>query len=90
MSLKIATQVNRHPVYYRISNSTHTAKVPMRRLLSHSKTKNQISSYLAEMFVNHTMKTDLRAVVAWGCQCPVTHKNVNHLQSDHEESDTKM
>ena len=35
------------------------------------------------------MKTNLRAVVAWGCQCRATHQNVNHLQSDHEEADTK-
>ena len=35
------------------------------------------------------MKTNLRAVVAWGCQCRATHQNVNHLQSDNEEADTK-
>ena len=62
----------------------------MRRFLSHSKTRNELSSYLAEMFVNHAMKTILRVVVAWGCQCRATHKNVNHLQRDHEEADTKM
>ena len=35
------------------------------------------------------MKTNLRVAVAWGCQCRATHQNVNHLQSDHEEADTK-
>ena len=36
------------------------------------------------------METILRAVVAWGCQCRATHQNVNHLQSEQEEADTKM
>ena len=36
------------------------------------------------------MKTNLRVAVAWICQCLETHQNANHLQSDHEEADTKM
>ena len=83
MSLKTATRVKRQagqdPVYYRISNSTHTVNVPMRKLLSHSKTKKELSSYLAEEFLDHAMKTNLRVVVAWGCQCRAAHQNVNHL-----------
>ena len=62
----------------------------MRRLLSHSKTKNELFSYLAEKFVNHAMKTNLRVFVAWGCKFRSTHQNVNHLQNDQEETDTKM
>ena len=33
---------------------------------------------------------NLRVFVAWGCQFRATHQNVNHLQSDQEEADTKM
>ena len=62
----------------------------MRRLLSHSKTKNELSNYLAEKFLDHAMKTNLRVFVAWGCQFRATHQNVNHLRSDQEEADTKM
>ena len=62
----------------------------MRGLLSHSKTKNELSNYLAEKFLDHAMKTNLRVFVAWGCQFRATHQNVNHLQSDQEEADTKM
>ena len=62
----------------------------MRKLLPHSKTKKELFSYLAEKFLDHAMKSNLRAVVAWGCQCRATHQNVNHLQSDQEEADTKM
>ena len=62
----------------------------MRRQLSHSKTKNELSNYLAEKFLDHAMKTNLRVFVAWGCQFRATHQNVNHPQSDQEEADTKM
>ena len=37
-----------------------------------------------------TILTNLRVFVAWGCQFRATHQNVNHLQSDQEEADTKM
>ena len=55
------------------------------RLLFHSKTKNELSSYL-----DYAMETILRAVMTWRCQCRATHQNVNHLQSEQEEADTKM
>ena len=29
-------------------------------------------------------------VVAWGSQCQAIHKSMNHIQSDHEEADTKL
>ena len=83
-------QVGQDPVYYRISNSTHIAQEPVKRLLSHRKNKNGLSSYLAEKFLDHAMKTNLRVFVAWGCPCRATHQNVNHLQSNQEEADTKM
>ena len=63
----------------------------MRRLLSHSKTNNELSSYLADKFLDHAMKTNLQVVGVWGCQCRATrHQNANHLQSDQEEADIKM
>ncbi|KAK3729253.1 hypothetical protein QZH41_000226 [Actinostola sp. cb2023] len=93
-SLKTGTRVKRKagqdPVYYRITNSTHIAKVRMRRLLSHTKTKNELTSYLAEKFIEHAEKTKLRVVVAWGCRCRATHQDVDHLQSYQEEADTNM
>ena len=83
-------QVGQDPIYYRITNSTHIAQEPVKRLLSHRKNKNGLSSHLAEKFLDHAMKTNLKVFVAWGCQCRATHQNVNHLQSDQEEADTKM
>ena len=36
------------------------------------------------------MKTNLKVVGALGYQCRATQQNMNHLQSDQEEADTKM
>ena len=36
------------------------------------------------------MRHGKRLVVAWGCECLATHKDVTHLQSSQEEADTKM
>ena len=52
-SLKSATRTRRQgledPVYYCISDSTHTAKVPLKKLLSHStKTKVELTTFLAK------------------------------------------
>ncbi|KAK3750704.1 hypothetical protein QZH41_005744 [Actinostola sp. cb2023] len=89
-STRVKRQAGQDPVHYRITNSTHIAKVRMRRLLSHTKTKNELTSYLAEKFIGHAEKTKLRVVVAWGCTCRATHQDVDHLQSYQEEADTKM
>ena len=31
-----------------------------------------------------------QVIVAWATECKATHKDVSHLQSDHEEADTKI
>ncbi|CAH3111668.1 unnamed protein product [Porites lobata] len=36
------------PIYYRITDSTHIAKVPMKKLLAHSKTKGELTTCLAK------------------------------------------
>ena len=52
LSLKYATRVRRQgdqdPVYYGITDSTHIGKVQMKRLLSHNKTKMELTEYLAK------------------------------------------
>ena len=51
-SLKSATRVKRQgghaPIYHRITDSTHIAKVPMKKLLAHSKTKGKLTMFLAK------------------------------------------
>ena len=74
-------------MYYRITDTTHIAKVPMKRLLSHVKTKMDLTVYK----VMESARLNRRClVVAWGCQCEATHKCVEHLQSNQEEADTKI
>lgn len=49
LSLKAATRVKRQggqaPVSYHITDTTHIAKVPLKRLLSHTKTKMKLTIY---------------------------------------------
>ena len=55
-SLKVATGVRRQgsqaSVYYHITDTTHIAKVPMKRLLSHVKTKMELTMYLGQKIKN--------------------------------------
>ena len=94
LSLKAATREIRQgiqdPVYYKISDTTQIARVPMKRLLSHTKIKMELTGYLAEKTIQHAMRHGKRLVVAWGCKCLATHKDVTHLQSSQEEAETKM
>ena len=55
-----------------------------------SKTEKEFSSYQAEKFLDHAMKTNLQVVGAYCYQCRATQRGMNHLQSDQEEADNKM
>lgn len=94
LSLKSATRFRRQggqdPVYYRITNSTHIAKVSMRRLLSDTRTKMELTTYLSEKVLEDAERNGKRLVVAWGSHCRATQKDMAHLQSNQEEADTKI
>ena len=95
MSLKQATREKRQggkdSVYYKITDSTKISKLPMKRLLSHSKTKMELTAFLAEKAISHfSEQHGSRFVVAWASKCVATHKDVRHLQSSQEEADTKI
>lgn len=93
-SLKTATRLQRQgkedSIYYRITDSTQISKVPMRRLLSHQKTKMELTEYLGAKALEYASRNCRRFVVSWGCKCKATTQDVNHLQSNHEEADTKL
>ena len=65
-------------MHYRITDSTHIGKVPMKKLLSHNKTKVQLTEYLAReaLAIGHAEIIENRLVAAWGTACEATHKNV--------------
>ena len=91
-SLKSSTRVKRQgghaPIYYRITDSTHIAKVPMKKFLAHSKTKGELPTFLAKNVKDNANARQV--VVAWGTECEATHRDVRHLRSTQEEADTKI
>ncbi|XP_032229946.2 uncharacterized protein LOC5505744 [Nematostella vectensis] len=94
LSLETATRVSRQgkeaPIYYKISDATHIAKIPMKRLLSHVKTKSELTEYLAVKLLEKGKGAGMNVVVAWGTRCQATHRDMAHLESNHEEADTKL
>ena len=93
-SLKSATQVRRQSdqqsVYYRVTDSTHIAKGTMKRLLSHERTKMELTEYLSAKMIQRSECMGKNVIVAWGCNCQGTHLDVVHLRSSQEEADTKI
>ena len=94
LSLKSATRVrrqgNEQPVFYRITDTTFIAKVPLKRLLAHTRTKMELTKFLAANVLRISEQREINVVVAWASQCKATHRDVTHLQSSQEEADTKM
>ena len=95
MSLKEGTREERQggqdAIYYRITDSTVISKVPMKNLLCHTKTKNDLTEYLAgKFFTRLSGQNGRRFVVSWRDACQATHEDVTHLQSSQEEADTKI
>ncbi|CAH3178932.1 unnamed protein product [Porites lobata] len=83
-------QGSKAPVYYHITDTTHIAKVPVKRLLSHKKTKMELAICLGKKIKEYAHRSGKQLVVAWGSVCKATHKDVGHLQSNQEEAVTKM
>ena len=46
-SNRVRRQGNQHPLYYRITDSTHIGKVTMKRLVSHERAKMELTEYLS-------------------------------------------
>lgn len=66
-------------MYYRISYSTHVAKVPLKKLLSQTKTKIELTAYIAQKVKAYARQSGKHLVVAWGSQCEATHKDMGNL-----------
>jgi len=63
----------------------------MKKLLSHTKAKMELTTYLADKAMTQFSRQDgRRFVVAYGSECKATHKDVRNLQSNQEEADTKI
>ena len=93
-SLKEATRQKRQgtqdSVYYRITDSTFITKVPMKKLLSHVKTKKELTVFLGERMLENAERDGSREIVAWGYECKGTEKDMAYLSSNQEDADTKI
>lgn len=97
LSLKTATRKTRQggqggqdPIYYKITDTTHIAKVPMKRLLSHVNTKMELTEYLARKTLEKGHESGKDVVVMWSNKCKATHKDIAYLESSQEEANTKL
>lgn len=72
-------QVSGDPVCYRITDSTHIIKVPLKNLLSQKNTKAELTAFLAKTAKQRADAIGGKIVMAWGTECEVTHKYSRHL-----------
>jgi len=59
------------------------------KLLSHTKTKAELTDFLSQKVMARGEATGKQVVVAWATNCRARHKDVGHLQCNHEEADPK-
>ncbi|CAH3139226.1 unnamed protein product [Porites lobata] len=100
LSLKTATREFRQrglePISYKITDTTQISnepflmQVPMKRLLAHVSTKDELTQYLASKTLEKGRQNGLHVVVAWSSKCRATHQDMAYLDSDQEEADTKI
>ena len=78
---------------YEIKDDTNLVKTSMKKLLSHNKTKQQLTSYLGRYIAKKMEEINKQFAVSFG-RCTIT--NIEALNSeklnghDHEEADTLM
>ena len=65
-------------------------QVPMKRLLAHVSTKDELTQYLASKTLEKGRQNGLHVVVAWSSKCRATRKDMAYLDSDQEEAHTKI
>ena len=94
ISLKTKThqphQADRVPVAFQVTDTTHIAHVPFKKILSHVNTKDELTVYLAHKVITH-FKYSKKVIVATAHQEVLSnHLNLEYLRSSHEEADTKL
>ena len=65
-------------------------QVPLKRLLAHVSTKDELTQYLASKTLDKGRQNGWHVVVASSGKCRATHKDMAYLDSDQEEADTKI
>ena len=62
----------------------------MKRLLAHVNTKKELTEYLAIKTLEKGPEEGLRVTVAWDSKCKGSHRDMQYLDSNQEEADTKL
>ena len=92
-SLKTATRQKRQgisaSVHYKIGDTTKIQHITMKRLLSHTKTKDELTDYLSKKMMEDAENTGNKFVVAWRQNVSYTTEDI-YADSSHEEADTKL
>ena len=92
-SLKTATRSKRlgglASVRYRITDSTKIQHIPMKKLLYHEGTKDELTMFFSEKIMHMAVKTGQQYVVAWQQHVDSSFDSFCHASS-HEEADTKI
>ena len=75
---------------YKICDNTDIHNVNMKKLLSHIRTKDALTDYLAYKLLQSAQQNAKNYVVAWRAEAAATHCAVDFLRSTQEEADTKI
>lgn len=75
---------------YKICDTTDISKINMKKLLSHTRTKDELTTYLAHKMLSHAKKAAKKCVVSWRTEVSATHCSLDCLKSSQEEADTKI
>ena len=74
---------------YKILPATNISNTPLRQL-SHEKTKDELTRFLADYFIKHGSEQKRNFVVSWQDNAAATHTDVTMLQTSKQETDTKI
>lgn len=78
------------PVQFKIMDSTVITNVTMKKLLSHSHTKDELSACISQKVIYPAEGKNINLVVAWRTEVASTHCDLGFLKSTQEEADPKM
>ena len=94
MSLKDATRARRvlgtKTITYHVTDSTSLTNVTAKQFLAGNKTKEELTTYLANKTSQHFQDSGQVFIVTWRDNVISNSRDVQHLQSTQEEADTKV
>ena len=63
---RVSRQGRQDSIYYKITDTTHIAKVPMKRFLSYVNTKMEVTQFIARKTLERGHQSGKDVAVAWG------------------------